>query len=973
MKLKTQIQEIQNNINHFKKQIKHTKNLIEVKSKTSEEIKNTNKEINEDITKYQKELHKAKDYLNNFENKLKEINENILTLKNNLSVKESSRISINKEISFFDELKSHKNQYKNMLDSFIDEKEFNLYEVSLKLKINTRTESETFSFPSLQDKDRCKQFGYDANRMKTYFCDFTDIGFKAIMSRYKFALRNTLQGYYKNPSIIHSLLKPSEIEADTLEIVSEAIKNSGIINKYKLNEKQIKAIQIMESARDIAYIQGPPGTGKTQVIASFIDLQVQQGNSILLTSSTHEAIENALERVNKLNSKNPSMIIIKKDRLTDLENEKSSFSEGKIYSNFLTKLKNCFSDSDDESYKEFEKYKGKLIPWAFLSKLGVKGEDLKNYKFTNQDKDLINNFLGHDQHYNLSDLFIKETQRFFERWNEPFKFLDENLNPELELKIWPILTELFRNKIVVLTFDSLVHSVQNIRKKKSNKKLNQLVNSYFEKNPIEDIDNKVINEKNNLLDYINENELVNVLGMTTTSSNSFTINGKTRDILSDYPIDVTIVDEVSKSSTPEILTRILVSNKTILCGDYKQLPPNEKLNENLFKENIDKLLEDPLKFKDKFFKYYSKKKENYEDHSLYMKLNLEKYFEKFSLFERWDRDNYENRIISRLKNDKDFKEKFNEHIYNQVEKIFNTPLFFKQIEYIKNNLRSSNNTSEYTFLNKQHRFNETIMQLVNNFYLSDEKLEIANDDFEFNKNQLKLIKNSSKDLFYVDTSYLASNYLKTLEKSNVFLKNKWEGYDYNAFDQQYDSWIDFDDIKKPSLKNSGLLNQYNAFTILKIVQQITENNKNQKEKIIDKIGIICLTTNQKKVVSAILKSKIDNFSTYKIKIDTIDNFQGREKEIVIVDFVRARDRLENKNNQLVLSDSSWRNMSFLEENERLNVAVSRAKKALILVGAFDYYHQEISDNNSLLVKYIKHFKTVNNQTQIEVLEGRELW
>ena len=53
-------------------------------------------------------------------------------------------------------------------------------------------------------------------------------------------------------------------------------------------------------------------------------------------------------------------------------------------------------------------------------------------------------------------------------------------------------------------------------------------------------------------------------------------------------------------------------------------------------------------------------------------------------------------------------------------------------------------------------------------------------------------------------------------------------------------------------------------------------------------------------------------------IDTVDAFQGREKDSIILSCVRSGDAKSS--------------MGFLEDERRLNVALSRAKKGVIIVG-----------------------------------------
>ena len=63
------------------------------------------------------------------------------------------------------------------------------------------------------------------------------------------------------------------------------------------NEQQIDAVGKGVAAKYLACIQGPPGTGKTKVISMIAKLLVEDGHRVLLTSHTHMAINNALNKV----------------------------------------------------------------------------------------------------------------------------------------------------------------------------------------------------------------------------------------------------------------------------------------------------------------------------------------------------------------------------------------------------------------------------------------------------------------------------------------------------------------------------------------------------------------------------------------------------------------------------------------------------------------------------------------------------
>jgi hypothetical protein len=71
----------------------------------------------------------------------------------------------------------------------------------------------------------------------------------------------------------------------------------GVWRNQNLNLDQKLAIQKMLSVPDIAYIQGPPGTGKTSMIAEACSHFVRMGKRVLIASQTNLAVDNALERL----------------------------------------------------------------------------------------------------------------------------------------------------------------------------------------------------------------------------------------------------------------------------------------------------------------------------------------------------------------------------------------------------------------------------------------------------------------------------------------------------------------------------------------------------------------------------------------------------------------------------------------------------------------------------------------------------
>uniref|UniRef100_A0A8C9HFC2 DNA2/NAM7 helicase-like C-terminal domain-containing protein n=1 Tax=Piliocolobus tephrosceles TaxID=591936 RepID=A0A8C9HFC2_9PRIM len=121
-----------------------------------------------------------------------------------------------------------------------------------------------------------------------------------------------------------------------------------------------------------------------------------------------------------------------------------------------------------------------------------------------------------------------------------------------------------------------------------------------------------------------------------------------------------------------------------------------------------------------------------------------------------------------------------------------------------------------------------------------------------------------------------------------------------------------------NLSNKSRSNKGEAYLIYKLIEKII---------IIDKINesnicIITPYTKQVNILRSIFYDNIYNLKNYKssfknIEIATVDSFQGREKEIVILSLVCS---------------NYFKNIGFLNDYRRLNVAITRAKRNVTIVG-----------------------------------------
>ena len=194
-------------------------------------------------------------------------------------------------------------------------------------------------------------------------------------------------------------------------------------------------------------------------------------------------------------------------------------------------------------------------------------------------------------------------------------------------------------------------------------------------------------------------------------------------------------------------------------------------------------------------------------------------------------------------------------------------------------------------LNTQYRMNRLLMKFPNEeFYDNNLKSDSSVDDININD----ILDSNQKEeaLLFIDTSD-----------------------------------VDFDG--ETHLKDSkSIVNKLEADICVQITQDYLNDGVEESD-----IGIISPYADQVKIIQDMTP----------VEVKTVDGFQGREKEIIIISTVRS-----NING----------NIGFLKDLRRLNVAITRAKRKLIIVGNKDTlianptYKRliEFCEGESLLVK-----------------------
>ena len=168
-------------------------------------------------------------------------------------------------------------------------------------------------------------------------------------------------------------------------------------------------------------------------------------------------------------------------------------------------------------------------------------------------------------------------------------------------------------------------------------------------------------------------------------------------------------------------------------------------------------------------------------------------------------------------------------------------------------------------LNVQYRMNSLLMKFPNQeFYNNGLKSDSSVDDITIN--DILDSRYDEEALLFIDTSKIENNGERHLKDSKSIVNKLESEIAVNIANDYLNAGIDEDDI--------GIISPY--ADQVKLIQDKTP-----------------------------------------IEVKTVDGFQGREKEIIIISTVRSNNK---------------GNIGFLKDLRRLNVAITRAKRKLIIIG-----------------------------------------
>ena len=247
----------------------------------------------------------------------------------------------------------------------------------------------------------------------------------------------------------------------------------------------------------------------------------------------------------------------------------------------------------------------------------------------------------------------------------------------------------------------------------------------------------------------------------------------------------------------------------------------------------------------------------------------------------------------------------NKHINDMYTKLYEECFFKTLYENVPMDFK--------VMLNKQYRSHSHIMEVFNHFYGG-------------NENGLKLGKKQQDD--------------EKQHNLSAYFNNR------RVIDPEHHIYfVDCDEKEeKAETDSTSKINKQEKDVVVKLLEGLDlaslELQKNGKIKLdstrrgIDErpsIGVICTYGDQARLIKREIKNRqykgFSGKSDSRLVVSTVDDFQGDERDIIIVSMVRNP------------KDSNY-NADFVKQFERINVALSRARKLLIVVGAKKFLSEQ---------------------------------
>jgi superfamily I DNA and/or RNA helicase len=208
-------------------------------------------------------------------------------------------------------------------------------------------------------------------------------------------------------------------------------------------------------------------------------------------------------------------------------------------------------------------------------------------------------------------------------------------------------------------------------------------------------------------------------------------------------------------------------------------------------------------------------------------------------------------------------------------------------------------------LSEQYRMNEAVSRIIKNAFYQGVNYVPANDEIGSHT-----LDEYFKELGIDFASFESNNFIANLFEPKVpvvFINTEKDSLATEGIQE-----VDIQTESRFNIRESQIIGSFVA-DFIKLIDE------NKREEIAQQIGIISPYRHQNNLIYSELRSRgISEEVINQIRVDTVDRFQGDEREIIIISLTNSND-----SNIIGQLHRDWR---------RMNVSISRAKAKLIVIG-----------------------------------------
>ena len=250
-------------------------------------------------------------------------------------------------------------------------------------------------------------------------------------------------------------------------------------------------------------------------------------------------------------------------------------------------------------------------------------------------------------------------------------------------------------------------------------------------------------------------------------------------------------------------------------------------------------------------------------------------------------------------------------------------------------------------LDKDITLEEFAYKIWENSEKDETKKEIKKELYEHKTVFEKLIENNPHAHTQLTMQYrMHENIQKAInqfydEDLECGLDNKTRINQHKLFESKNLVWIDNATSKEKKIRTS-FENREEINQTQKVLEKLDKEYQN-----IDfspTIGVISFYGRQ---VNELSKKIKNDFKNIKVNFGTVDTFQGQERDFIIVSMVRSNDK---------------KDIGFARSLNRINVAFSRAKQLLVILGNSNTFTKVESNDNDDIKKAKDIYKKIFNMS-----------